>query len=357
MQQGLGGSPLTSCDRMASEEASRWAIGAMASNDHLSIPPHSTIPALPQQAANAMSGSRAIFNSPMPHAQSTPTIHVGAFRKARAPGYSATRGGSTAHFGGATNMSASNMARPGTVVAALTQGFGGSSKSLQRLHREHREDHDGTRSRLLSKVAPPLSRFKGEDEEMVVLARVLQKAAKERMASRLAVESVAKDFERDFPLTDGKRYAVGQLVSRGAAIASRFDTMSRSLEAAAASSLSVSQQGAIEREATIQALQIELERGEVDLSEEVLHAREGLERDIDFASKEHSTMLRLLEKELRNTERSLKDRDDQLQAIILAQEEAEASREQTEEEKKAALLSHLQRVAVMRLFKVELSRG
>jgi len=233
----------------------------------------------------------------------------------------------------------------------------GISRTMQAMRQEHREDHAKSRSRLLSKVAPPLSRFNGEDEEMRMLSRTLQRSAKERAATKLALEAIDRDYDMEFPPTHGARYPVGQLVHRSAVLSNKLEATCRSLEAAAAASLAASQQGAIEREAFIRSLQAELERGEEEMMREILAAQYNLHRGNNLLRHQASAVERALLVDLQRAEDLIIQRDDTIAELSMLKEQEEERFAQTEEEKRRKLIEHLRHVAVRRLMKGDLSRG
>ena len=231
----------------------------------------------------------------------------------------------------------------------------GISKTMQAMRQEHREDHAKSRSRLLSKVAPPLSRFNGEDEEMRMLSRTLQRSAKERAATKLALEALDRDYDMEFPPTHGARYPVGQLVHRGAVLSNKLEATCRSLEAAAAASLAASQQGAIEREAFIRSLQAELECGEEEMMREILAAQYSLGNNLlrhQASAVEHALLV-----DLRRAEDLIIQRDDTIAELSMLKKQEEERFAQSEEEKRRKQIEHLRHVAVRRLMKGDLSRG
>lgn len=153
--------------------------------------------------------------------------------------------------------------------------------TMAELQQEHRESHLGSHANKLAKYggAPALSRFRGEDEEMRALAKVLRDSARVRSECANAAQGVASSFERDFKPSSNQRSAASFLVQKGASIAQRLQASCRSVEAAAAACMSVAQLGCVEREALITSLQAEITSREDELTRASARQREWLQRD------------------------------------------------------------------------------
>mmetsp|Transcript_30869 Transcript_30869/g.80555 ORF Transcript_30869/g.80555 Transcript_30869/m.80555 type:complete len:570 (-) Transcript_30869:376-2085(-) len=129
------------------------------------------------------------------------------------------------------------------------------------------------------------------------------------------------------------------------------------VEAAAAASLSMSQQGAIEREATIRSLQEEVARYEGDMSREVWTARYDLEAENSLLVCELRATERVLATDVRRAEHLVAVRDDLIAEIRQENDFKEANRSLTKAEERQQLVEHLQSVAVRRIVKMDLARG
>ena len=291
----------------------------------------------------------------MNQSSSSPAL-AGKLRPGDRPGSPSARSGRSSAIG--STLGSPRVRHTNTLAILNGTAAAGASKAMQMMRLEHREDI-GTESRakMLSKVAPPLSRFRGEDEEMRTLSRILQRSARERSAAVLALESVERDFERDFPASGGQRFAVGQLVARSAQISAKLEATCRSLEAAAGASLATSQHGAIEREATIRALQHELECGEQEMTNEVLAAQYHLTLENQLLQRQARATERVLLVDLRRAEHLIERRDDIIEELRVFKEEEQNNRELTIEEERIQLVEHLQNVSVRRMLKMDLARG
>ena len=229
---------------------------------------------------------------------------------------------------------------------------------MRQLRVEHEEDHDRDRSNVVARAVHPLSRFNEQDEEVRRLMGALQKAARARAASKLALEEINHDFDRNFMPGSGLRTAAEKLVIRSARVCANLEASSRSLEAAAVASVSMAQQGAYQREATIVSLQTEVRRGEAELAHAFSRLGQGqLHGDPELeAARAHATE-RVLAVDIRRAERHGEESDERLAKLLGEQQHADERRMLSAEEEHAKLIEHLQISAVRRLMKYGLAKG
>lgn len=226
----------------------------------------------------------------------------------------------------------------------LTRSHSDLSELGQSLIQEQRADNHGSLAKQIrpSSSKQSLSRYKREDEETVALHATLHASARVREECQ---HIMATD---------------GEATVRSRQVAATLQKMLRRLESAAAAATSVSQMGAAEREATIEALENEVRRNEAQLTRTGYEARESMHAVVTRHGKEMDILRLILQTEMRDAE-LVSD------FVEAAHKQAEADRRWKEGEEERARLAadkaqkarvdHLQWAALTKLMNLQLAFG
>ena len=191
--------------------------------------------------------------------------------------------------------------------------------------------------------------LRDEEQQLRGLDSALRDASMLRAEAAHSIESISREFERDFKIGNPDRSSASSLVVKACKLVSRMAVASSRLEFNAAAALNVSKIGAVERESIIAALQEGIAGTDVGVELVRQHMTQQLKEQRlvhEKAISQSEAALGLMQSEVALSE----------EAIEQIRQFAKDLGIQFEDERKANV-AHLQSVTVKRLAKFALARG
>ena len=220
-----------------------------------------------------------------------------------------------------------------------------------------KEQEDLADGAMMSEAIVPISRIRGEADEMNQLATALREAALTRMGSALTLDSLAEDFERDFRQGNIMRGQASSMLVKASNVVARLQSALGKLEASSAVCLSIAQLGATERESAIRSMIEAAALRDDDFD----RAAEDMERARAEAASARALTLRQTDADVAAVAGDLASVEAKLDkakhALAVKTKEMAALMHNTLEAQRERQVKHLQQMAVHRLKHHELARG